>query len=194
LSDDLDQSFHFLVDILLLFSGIDEERPSDESVIAAVHGPKSKQDAIGPELFIIALSEQFTGVYTPTLHRTGRADVDIVLHHFLARQFDGALFQLRIVLHKVQNLLRQFVVPRGTATVDHLLHLLDQLPEEVARHLARFSEIVDLLPILDHKTLIKEIQSLHLRMRLRLQISSELLSDLTRLGIAQNHPHFRRRS
>jgi hypothetical protein len=43
------------------------------------------------------------------------------------------------------------------ATVDHLLHLLDQLPEEVTGDLAGLTEVVDLLRILDHKALIKEV-------------------------------------
>jgi hypothetical protein len=81
----------------------------------------------------------------------------------------------------------------GFTTVNHHLDFLDELGEEVACHLAGFFQIFNLLCIFDHKALIKEVESIHLGMRLPLQILRELLSYLPRFCITQNHTNFRRR-
>lgn len=58
LSDDLHQGFDLLVDSLLLFGGVDQQGPTDERVVAAVHRPKAHQDAVRPQLPFVTLNEQ----------------------------------------------------------------------------------------------------------------------------------------
>lgn len=81
----------------------------------------------------------------------------------------------------------------GFTTVNHHLYFLDELGEEVACYLAGFLQIFNLFGIFDHKALIKEVQSIHLRVRLALQILCEFLSYLPRFCITQDHTNFRRR-
>ena len=82
----------------------------------------------------------------------------------------------------------------GLGAVDDLLDLFDELAEEVACHFAGFAQVVDLFCVFNHKALIKEIESLHLGMPLGLQVFREFFSDLTCLGITEDHAHFGRGS
>jgi hypothetical protein len=74
-------------------------------------------------------------------------------------------------------------------TVNDQLDLLNGLSEEVGADLSRFFQILNLLFILYHKALVKEVEDLHLLMLVGFHKLHELFGNLACLGVSSKHSH-----
>lgn len=78
LNDHFGKGLYLFVDVFLIISGVDEERPGDVGVVTAIQGPESQNDAVTTQVYLISLSEKLLRQLTPTLDGNDRPTINII--------------------------------------------------------------------------------------------------------------------
>jgi len=105
-------------------------------------------------------------------------------------QLDRTLLQFSIIFHQILNLLGQIRVFGFFSAIDDNLCLFDKFAEEIRGDSIWLSYAIYFLGVFDCKAFVKETIGVHFLVTLFLEETHELLSDLTGLGVVDEHAHF----